>query len=100
MIHILNCANPRLSDEEPDLLEQDEGDSDGTPYSPEGWTPWTSDDLLDIRRIIQSKMPKKQRIVMEAFLSGQNNESIGVTEKFWRYNFDKAIQFIQREMKL
>lgn len=100
MKHIFNCANPRLSDEEPDLLEQDEGDADGAHYSPEGWTPWTADDLLDIRRIINERMPKKQRIVMEAFLAGQNNTHIGVTEKFWRYNFDKAIQFIKKELGL
>lgn len=98
--YTINAANPRLSDEEPDLLEQDEGDSDGAQHAPEGWVPWSQDDLIDIYRIIGERMTPKQRQVFEAFLAGQNNKTLGVTEKYWRYHFDKGIKLIKKEMKI
>lgn len=95
----LNLAAPRLSDEEPDLLEQE--DVEGIMGSPsEGWLPWTHDDLIDIRMIIEERMPIKQRIVIEAFLLGQSNKDINVTEKYWRYHYQKGIEFIKKELKL
>ena len=96
--YTINAASPRLSDEEPDLLEQDEGDSDNSNNSLDGWVPWTAEDLMDIRRIIQSKMPPKQREVIEAYLAGLNNKSLGVSEKYWRYHFEKGIKFIKKEL--
>lgn len=96
----LNCANPRLSDEEPDLLEQDDSDLDGSAHSPEGWLPWTSDDLMDIERIIETKLSKKQRFIVEAFLEGKSHHMLGVTEKYFRYHFAKAIEVIRKELKL
>lgn len=94
-----NCASPRLSDEEPDLLEQE--DVEGFMGSPnEGWLPWSQDDLIDIQRIIEERMPQKQRDIIEAFLLGQNSKEIGVSEKYWRYHYQKGIEFIKKELKL
>ena len=94
-----NCAAPRLSDEEPDLLEQE--DVEGIMGVPsEGWLPWSQDDLIDIKNIIENRMSEKQRAVIEAFLLGQNNRDIGVTEKYWRYHYQRGIEFIKKELKL
>jgi hypothetical protein len=45
-------------------------------------------------------MPLKQRLVMEALLNGISYTDIGVSEKYWRYHYEKAIDFIKKEMKL
>jgi hypothetical protein len=98
-IYKMNAAAPRLSDEEPDLMEQEDSDSAHVSHV-EGWLPWSQDDLIDIRRVIESKMPDKQREILEAFLLGNNAEDLGVTEKYWRYHFKKAIEFIKEELGL
>ena len=99
LLYKINAVTPRLSDEEPDLLEQE--DVEGIMGVPsEGWLPWSYDDLIDIRRIIEERMPMKQRIVIEAFLLGQGCKEIGVTEKYWRYHYKKGIEFIKKELKL
>jgi len=99
IIHKINCSAPRLSDEEPDPLEQEDVEGImGTPA--EGWLPWTHDDLIDIKMIIEERLPMKQRIIIEAFLLGQSCHEIGVTEKYWRYHYQKAVEFIKRELKL
>jgi hypothetical protein len=86
-----------LSDEEPDLMEQE--DVEGiTSTSSEGWVPWTHDDLIDIRRIMESKMPVKQREVVEAFLMGNTAADLDVTEKYWRYHLKRALELIRKEM--
>jgi hypothetical protein len=92
-------VSPRLSDEEPDLLEQEDVEAIGG-MSNEGWLPWTHDDLIDIQKIIEQRMPLKQRVIIEAFLLGQSCKEIGVTEKYWRYHYQKAIEFIKKELKL
>lgn len=95
----VNRATPRLSDEEPDLLEQE--DVEGIlGISTEGWLPWTHDDLIDIKNIIEERMPLKERDIIEAFLLGQNCHDLGVTEKYWRYHYQKGIEFIKKELKL
>lgn len=94
----VNCSKPRLSDEEMDPIEQD--DSDGvSQHMSEGWVSWNVDDLIDIRRIIDERMPVKQRQVIDAFLKGMNFDDMGVTEKYWRYHYEKAIEFIQEELE-
>jgi hypothetical protein len=95
---ILNCSKPRLSDEEIDPLEQDDTSIQLDQH--EGWVPWDLDDLLDIRNIIDNRMPMKQRQILEGFLKGLNHFDMGVTEKYWRYHYDKAIEFIQKELRL
>ena len=45
-------------------------------------------------------MPMKQRQVLEGFLKGLNHIDMGLTEKYWRYHYEKAIEFIQKELKL
>jgi hypothetical protein len=44
-------------------------------------------------------MPSKQRQIINAFLKGMNFDDMGVTEKYWRYHYEKAIEFIQEELK-
>lgn len=74
-------------------------DSEGiTGTQSEGWLPWTHDDLIDIRRVIETKMPEKQREIVEAFLMGQTADDLGVTEKYWRYHLKRGIQLIKKEM--
>lgn len=92
-----NCAAPRLSDEEPDLMESDDIEGVGGPQS-EGWLPWTHDDLIDIRRIIEERMPVKQREIIEAALLGNTAADLGVTEKYWRYHYQRAVDLIKKEM--
>jgi hypothetical protein len=94
---IINCSKPRLSDEEIDPIEQD--DLDGVSQQSEGWLPWNLDDLIDIRRIIEERMPFKQKQVIDAFLLGMTHIDIGITEKYWRYHYEKAVQFIQKELE-
>jgi hypothetical protein len=96
---IINCSKPRLSDEEVDPLELDDIDAFAG-HLDSGWLPWDLDDLIDIERIIAERMPKKQKYVIEAFLTGRTYLDIGVTEKHWRYHYDKAIDFIKEELKL
>jgi hypothetical protein len=94
----VNYSKPRLSDEEMDPIEQD--DIEGiSHHMSEGWVPWNVDDLIDIRRIIDERMPSKQRQVIDAFLKGMNFDDVGVTEKYWRYHYEKAIEFIQEELE-
>ena len=94
---IINCSKPRLSDEEMDPIEKDDFESISH-HSSEGWVPWGVDDLIDIRRIIDERMPFKQKQIIEAFLFGRNHIDLGVTEKYWRYYYEKAIAFIQKEL--
>ena len=95
----VQAATPRLSDEDPDPLEQDEMDNSSTNQM-EGWLPWDMEDILDIRRLIDDKMSQKQREIFVAFLNGQSYTNIHVTEKYWRYHFAKGLEFIKRELKL
>jgi hypothetical protein len=94
---IINCSKPRLSDEEMDPIEQDDLEA-VSQHSSEGWVPWDLDDLIDIRRIIDERMPIKQKQVIEAFLIGRTYLDVGMTEKYWRYHYDKAVEFIQKEL--
>jgi hypothetical protein len=95
----IKAVAPRLSDEDPDPIEQDDGDS-ATNQMIEGWLPWDPDDIIDVRRLIEERMEPKQRAIVEAFLDGQTYTMVGVTEKYWRYHFTKGIEFIKRELKL
>ena len=95
----INCASPRLSDEELDPLEQEDSDFP-TGTSPEGWLPWSYDDIIDIRKIIDERMPEKQKVIIEAFLCGMTFNELQVSEKYWRYHYQKAVEFIKKELKL
>jgi len=97
--HIIFAAKPRLSDEEPDLLEQDDIESTYS-SSQDGWLPWDSDDLIDIHRIVQERMPRQQKEILEAFLCGMTFVDLGVSEKYYRYWYNKAVEFIKDELKL
>jgi len=98
-IYKVNAVRTKLSDEEIDPIERDEPDSHPEIIS-DGWVPWDVEDLLDIRRLIEKLMPEKQRIVLEAFLEGKTHRDIDVTEKYWRWHFDKGIEFIKKELRV
>jgi hypothetical protein len=96
---IIKAATPRLSDEELDPIEQD--DNEGASMDlVEAHLPWSPEDMLDIQRLIYERMPAKQREVMNAFLEGLIHLDMGVTEKYWRYHFDKGVEFIKKELGL
>ena len=80
-----------------DPIEQDDVDGVSNNQS-EGWLPWDLDDLIDIKRIIDERMPFKQKQVLEGFLAGMSFTDMGMTEKYWRYHYDKAVEFIQKEL--
>lgn len=97
--HKINAITPRLSDEDPDPIEHE----DHEVYSAitmEGWLPWDVDDIMDIRNLIETRMPQKQRYVLTSYLNGYNYQDIGVSEKYWRYHFSKGIEFIKKELKV
>jgi len=97
--HKVSSIAPRLSDEDVDPIEQDEIENSSMMVV-EGWLPWDPEDIIDIRRLIESKMPVKQKFVIESFLDGQNYSDVNVTEKYWRYHFAKGIEFIKKELKI
>lgn len=95
----IKSVTPRLSDEELDPIEQD--DNEGVSVDMvEAHLPWNAEDILDIKRLIEMRMPKKERFVLAAFLEGLTYHDINVTEKYWRYHFVKGIEFIKKELKL
>ena len=97
--HKINAMAPRLSDEDPDPIEQDEVDGISANII-EGWLPWEPDDIADIRKLIAERLPPKQQFIIEAFLDGLNYHDVCVTEKYWRYHFAKGIELIRKELKL
>jgi len=44
----IKATTPRLSDEDPDPLEQDDVEGTSTQLI-EGWFPWDPEDIIDIR---------------------------------------------------
>ena len=98
--HKVNQIAPRLSDEDPDPIEQDDSESMPSSLISEGWLPWDQEDIADIKRLIDNRMPENQRAVLQAFLRGLCYNDIGVTEKHWRYHFTKGVELIKRELKI
>lgn len=97
--HKIKAATPRLSDEEMDELEK--GDNEGTSSEMiEAYFPWSPEDILDIRRLINEKMESRQQYIFVAFLEGLTYNDLGLTEKYWRYHFAKGVEFIKKELKL
>ena len=98
---IVKAAAPRLSDEDPDPIEQDENEnvnyitSEGV-----GWLSWDADDIADIKRLIANKMLPESKKILNAFLLGLSYNDIHVSEKFWRYHFNVGLQFLKKEMGL
>lgn len=100
-VHVIKATVPRLSDEDPDIMERD--DSKEGIFSAtliEGWVPWTEEDIHDIRKIIDSKLDPKQQFIFEAYLDGLSYNDINVTEKYWRYHFMKGLEIIKRELQV
>jgi hypothetical protein len=95
----IKAATPRLSDEELDPIEQDDSDGISTEMI-EAYFPWSPEDILDIRRLIDTRMQPKQHEVFTAFLEGLTHNDIMVSEKYWRYHFNKGVEFIKQELKL
>jgi DNA-directed RNA polymerase specialized sigma24 family protein len=99
--HTINAARPRLSDEEVDPIEQEHNEKElyGN-HETEGWLVWDHEDLFDVHRIISERLPGAQRQVIEAYLDGMSYKEIGCSSKYFRYHLEKAIEFIQEELKL
>lgn len=97
--HKVNATAPRLSDEDPDPIEQDESEGVSSTLI-EGWLPWDPEDITDIRKLIAERLPPKQQFIIEAFLDGLTYNDVCVTEKYWRYHFAKGIELIRKELKL
>jgi hypothetical protein len=97
--HKIKAITPRLSDEDPDPLEQDDVEGTSTQLI-EGWLPWNPEDIIDIRYLIEYRMPVKSQEVLLAFLNGLSYNDIQVTEKYWRYHFVKGIEFLKKELKV
>ena len=97
---IVRAVAPRLSDEDIDPIEKDDSLELNPPALVEGWLPWDTEDVADIRRLISERLPSKQQFILESFLDGLNHVDIGVSEKYWRYHFARGILFIKQELKL
>lgn len=93
-----NATMRRLSDEEIDPMESEDGAME--PMDASHWAPWSSDTMQDVYNIITNKLLPQQKQVMEAHLAGFNHKDIGVSEKFWRYHWTLAIKRIKRELKV
>lgn len=93
----IQAVAPRLSDEDPDPIEQDEIEGIAEIG---GWLLWDNDDIADIKRIIDRRMNEKQKEVFNAFLQGLSYNDLNVSEKYWRYHFLQGIEFIKKELKL
>jgi len=97
--HKLNASKTRLSDEEVDPIEKDDPDSHPE-VMVEGWLPWDAEDIADIRRLIERRMPLRQREIVIAFLEGNTYKDLEVSEKYWRWHFTKGVEFIKKELKI
>ena len=64
--HKVNAATPRLSDEELDPIEQDDGEGVSSDMM-EAYLPWSLEDIMDVKRLIADKLPTKQQFILEAF---------------------------------
>jgi DNA-directed RNA polymerase specialized sigma24 family protein len=97
--HKINKTMTRLSDEDPDPLEQDEVDTPPDTMI-DGWVPWDVEDMRDIHRLIENVLPQNQSVILTAFLEGKTYSDIGVTEKFYRWHFAKGVEFIRKALKI
>lgn len=98
--HEVNATNPRLSDEDPDPMERDDSREGSFAASLiDGWQPWDTEDIEDIRKIITRLDPKDQ-FILEAYLDGLTFNDVNVTEKYWRYHFAKGLEVIKKELAL
>jgi hypothetical protein len=97
----IQAVAPRLSDEDPDPLEQDEAEGlSSSIIEGGGWLLWDNDDIADIKRLIDRHMPKKQQQIFNAFLQGLSYNDLNVSEKYWRYHFLQGIEFIKKELRI
>ena len=98
-VYKISATAPRLSDEDPDPIEQDETEGVSSSII-EGWLPWDPEDITDIRRLIAEKLPPKQKFIIDSCLDGLTYTDVCVTEKYWRYHFIKGVEIIRKELKL
>ena len=98
-IHKISATAPRLSDEDPDPIEQVETEGVSSSII-EGWLPWDPEDIIDVRKLVEEKLPPKQKFIIDSFLDGLTYTDVCVTEKYWRYHFTKGVEIIRKELKL
>ena len=96
MTSIIKAVAPRLSDEDRDPIEEDE--IEGISFESLGYLIWDNDDIADVKRIINERMPKKQSEILNAFLQGLSYNDLNVSEKYWRHNFSVGIEFLKKEL--
>jgi len=87
----------RLSDEEPDPLENEDPSVEPSTM---GWAPWGPETIQDVYNIIADKLNDKQREIIEAHLMGYNHKDLAVSEKYWRYWYASAVNKIKKELKV
>jgi len=87
----------RLSDEEPDPLENEDPSVEPSTM---GWAPWGPETIQDVYNIIADKLNDKQREIIEAYLMGYNHKDLAVSEKYWRYWYASAVNKIKKELKV
>ena len=97
----IQAVAPRLSDEDPDPIEQDETEGiSSSIIESNGWLLWDNEDIADIKRLIDKRMPEKQKEIFNAFLQGLSYNDLSVSEKYWRYHFLSGIEFLKKELRL
>ena len=60
---------PRLTDEDIDPIEANDGDGLDSIVAGDGWLPWDKDDLIDIYRVIFERLPEKEKQFLMAAAS-------------------------------
>lgn len=98
MKHTVNATIRRLSDEEPDPIEND--DASVEPSSVAGWASWGPETIRDIQHVIENRLTEQQREIVEAMLAGFTHKDLAVTEKYWRHHLGQAIKKIRKELKV
>lgn len=96
MKHVVNATIRRLSDEEPDPIENDDASVESG--SAMGWASWGPETIRDIQHVIENKLSPQQREIIEALLAGYTYKDLAVTEKYWRHHMGQAIKRIQKEL--
>ena len=98
MKHVVNATIRRLSDEEPDPIENDDASVESSAAS--GWASWGPETIRDIQHVIENRLTPQQREIVEAMLAGFTHKDLAVSEKYWRHHLSQAVKKIRKELKV
>jgi hypothetical protein len=87
--------SPKLWEEFPDIMEFDLINDDAIEFLVETNTPTINQRTL--WKLID-RLEAKQRRMVIAFMRGNSYGDINVSEKTWRYNLEKGIKFMRKEL--